>query len=288
MEKTMHFISGLPRSGATLLCNILAQNPRFHVTSPPGVLDVMFLVRHRWNHVVEFRATPNEAGKLRVLRGILESFFGAGGITQPVIFDKSRAWLGMVEMAETLLERKVKILVPARDMRDVLASFEKLWRRNPAMRQVTEKAAPDGSWDTVAGRCDIWVRGDQPIGLCYNRIRDALLRGYRDRMHFVEYERLSDDPGQTMAEIYAFLGEPEFSHDFDNIRQVTYDFDEMYQVPGLPPLRAKLEKLEPQWPLVLGAMADKYAPNNQLWRQFRPVLAQATPTSLVAGSQLVS
>jgi len=31
-EKQVFFISGLPRSGSTLLCNILAQNPEFFVT----------------------------------------------------------------------------------------------------------------------------------------------------------------------------------------------------------------------------------------------------------------
>ncbi len=30
--KTVYFLAGLPRSGSTLLANILAQNSRFHVT----------------------------------------------------------------------------------------------------------------------------------------------------------------------------------------------------------------------------------------------------------------
>lgn len=282
MNKTLHFIGGLPRSGATLLCNILAQNPRFYTTSPPGILDVMFLVRHQWNHSAEFKATPNEAGKERVLHAILESFFGAGGITQPVIFDKSRAWLGMIEMAEKLLERKVKFLVPVRDVRDILASFETQWRRNPAMREVTEKSAGDPSWETVEGRCDIWVRGDQPIGLCYNRIRDALHRGYRDRIHFVEYEGLTRHPAQTLAGIHGFLDEPDFAYDLDHIQQVTWDVDEMYQMPGLPPIRPRLEPSQPRWPLVLGAWAEKYAANNHLWQQFQKRPSVTASASLVA------
>ena len=40
MENGIHFISGLPRSGSTLLAGILKQNPRFHagMTSPVGSL----------------------------------------------------------------------------------------------------------------------------------------------------------------------------------------------------------------------------------------------------------
>ena len=282
MAKTIHFICGLPRSGATLLCNILAQNPRFHVTSPPGVLELLFLVRHHWNRSVEFKATPNEPGKLRVLKGVLESYFAAGGITQPVLFDKSRAWLGMIEMAEALLEREVKLLVPVRDVRDLLGSFEHLWRNNPHMRQVTQSTARDGSWETVEGRCDLWVRGEQPIGLCYNRIRDALLRGYRNRLHFVEYELLCRQPAQTISRIYAFLDEPEFDHDFQNVQHATWDVDEMYQVPGLPRIRSKVEPAEPRWPFLLGQLAAKYAPNNHLWQQFQTDRPRVESAALVA------
>jgi len=40
MPQKIHFISGLPRSGSTLLAAILRQNPRFHaaMTSPVGGL----------------------------------------------------------------------------------------------------------------------------------------------------------------------------------------------------------------------------------------------------------
>jgi sulfotransferase len=40
MQKVIHFISGLPRSGSTLLAAILRQNPCFHagMTSPVASL----------------------------------------------------------------------------------------------------------------------------------------------------------------------------------------------------------------------------------------------------------
>ena len=40
MQHGIHFISGLPRSGSTLLAAILRQNPRFHagMTSPVGAM----------------------------------------------------------------------------------------------------------------------------------------------------------------------------------------------------------------------------------------------------------
>ena len=128
MKRIIHFVAGMPRSGSTLLCNLLAQNPHFHATSTSGILDVMLLVRNQWDKTVEFQAAKNEQGKLRALRGILDAYHDDPKNLKPVVFDKSRDWLGYMELAEAVLERKAKALVCVRDVRDVLASFERLWR----------------------------------------------------------------------------------------------------------------------------------------------------------------
>jgi hypothetical protein len=43
---------------------------------------------------------------------------------------RGRGWLGVIEALEFSLGRKVKILVPVRDMAQIVASMEKLWRKN--------------------------------------------------------------------------------------------------------------------------------------------------------------
>ena len=62
---------------------------------------------------------------------ILLSYFN--DVTRPVIFDKSRSWLAHLEMAETIIGRRAKVLVL---VREVLASFERLWRATSATGQV--------------------------------------------------------------------------------------------------------------------------------------------------------
>jgi len=61
VNPTIHFISGLPRSGSTLLANLLAQNPRYHSTATSGILEILFQVRNNWDKVAEFRAAPDKA-----------------------------------------------------------------------------------------------------------------------------------------------------------------------------------------------------------------------------------
>ena len=258
--KNYYFIAGLPRSGSTLLCNILAQNPRFYVEGTSGIMDIIFGIRNTWDQHLEFKARPNEPAKHRVMRGILESFYS--DIEKPVVFDKCRGWLSLLEMAESILGHKAKVLVPVRDMRDVLASFEKLWRIASEVSQTAQESAYYFKFQTVQGRCEVWLQGDQPVGLAYNRISDALVRGFSDRMHFVDFDDLTARPKETLAGIYKFLGEASFAHDFNNVKQVTSEDDSVHGFKNLHTIRSKVEPLPPQWPKILGPFAEQYGKLN--------------------------
>jgi len=255
IEHTYYFLGGLPRSGSTLLCNILAQNPRIQTGPASGVMDVMFLVRNNWDNLIEFKANPNEAGKLRVMRGVLDSFYS--NIDKPIIIDKSRGWIAFLEMAEEVLGHKAKVIVPVRDVRDILASFEKLWRRNSSTKQTQQEKDNFWKYQSVEGRAEIWLQNNQPVGLAYNRIKDAITRGFSDRMLFVDFDKLTKDPEEQIKRIYKFLGEEYFPHDFNNVKQIFWENDEVYGFKDLHTIRSKVEPIAPQWPTVLGPFAEK-------------------------------
>jgi len=263
-DKKIHFISGLPRAGSTLLANILAQNPRFHATATNGIADVMFGVRNQWNKLVEFQANPNEDAKKRVLNGIIHSYFA--DLDEPVIFDKSRSWVSLFEMAEEALGYKPKIIVPVRDMRDVLSSFEKLWRKTSASSQLVQESENYFKFQTIEGRCDVWMQANQPVGLAYNRIRDAVIRGHAKDMYFIEFEALTHSPKETMDGIYSFLNEEKFEHDFDHVKQVTWENDNVHGIKGLHDIREKVEPVESDWIDILGHASEPYA-GLEFWRQ---------------------
>lgn len=253
-DKNYYFIAGLPRSGSTLLANILAQNPRFHTTSTSGIMDVIFGVRNSWDKLIEFQATPNDLAKVRVMRGILESYYA--DIDKPVVFDKCRGWLSLLEMAETILGHKAKVLVPVRDVRDVLASFEKLWRETSKTSQVPQESPNYFKFQTVQGRCDVWLSADQPLGLAYNRVTDAIVRGFRDRMYLVDFDDMTREPKKMFQDIYKFLGEEYFEHNFNDVKQVTWEDDSVHGFKGLHDIRSKVEPIPAQWPTVLGQWAE--------------------------------
>jgi len=266
MERTIHFIAGLPRSGSTLLCNLLAQNPRFHTTSTSGIVSVVRIVRENWARVFGPDQPASEATRRRIMGAILQRYHDDPNVPKPVVFDKSRGWLGNLDLAEMALGRKVKVLVCVRDIRDVLASFERLWRKNAATWGQPQELEFNIAYQSVEGRCDVLMRPNQVVGGAYQRIKRALGHGRRDRMYFVEFEKITANPKRIVKEIYEFLEEPAFPHDFENVEQVTSEDDFMHGIPGLHVIRSKVEPVPSQWPKYLGPFAQKYAPYNNLWR----------------------
>ena len=250
-EKTIYFVAGLPRSSSTLLMNILGQNPRFYVTPTSGILDMLSQVRNNWDKNDANQAhdrQENEQLKRNVLRSMLYGYFAH--VDQPVCFDKSRFWLEYLEMAEALLgsRDKVKVLVPVRDLRDVVASFERLFRKTSALGQVPLEADNVIKCKTALGRFELFADDAQPVGRAFNAIRDAITRGWQRNLHFINYADLTSKPQQTLAESYRFLGEPPFQHDFQHVEQITIEDDFAYGFKDLHVIRHTVEPQPPQWP----------------------------------------
>ncbi|MBU6418016.1 MAG: sulfotransferase, partial [Xanthomonadaceae bacterium] len=78
-SRTFHFISGLPRSGSTLLAAILRQNPRFHAGMTSPVADIMGAVVAEMSSKNDFSYAISDAARVAVLRGLVENFYSAAG-----------------------------------------------------------------------------------------------------------------------------------------------------------------------------------------------------------------
>lgn len=250
-EKSIFFLAGLPRSGSTLLANILAQHPRIHVTPTSGIIDMLVNVRNHWDRNDAFKAMDrkrSEQVKERVLRAMLQAYFA--DVPSPVCIDKNRYWCEFLEMAAVLVGSRanVRVLVTVRDLRDVLASFERLYRKTSGLGQLPQEAGMALKFKTALGRVEVFADDQQPVGRAYNAIRDAVTRGWKDAMHFIDYDALTADPAGTLAGVYAFLGEPPHEHDFARVEQVTVEDDFVYGFKDLHVIRSRVEPQEPQWP----------------------------------------
>ena len=84
--REIHFISGLPRSGSTLLTNVLLQNPKFATTATSSLLEFLLQIRDNWNKLEGHKVYPDGQDKWSVIRSIMQNYHKTD---KNIIFDKN-------------------------------------------------------------------------------------------------------------------------------------------------------------------------------------------------------
>ena len=150
-----------------------------------------------------------------------------------------------------------------RDLRDVFASMENNYRKNPDKADaILNWAAMQGT--TVPKRVDIWAQG-APVGMAIERLSEVYRLGIDKNMLFVRFEDLCLYPENTMLKIYKYLDIPAFEHDFDNIEQVTKEDDEVYGSFGDHVIRKKLAPVPSRAKALLGKDVTDWIFENYRW-----------------------
>jgi sulfotransferase len=218
-------VTGLPRSGSTLLCNILNQNPRCYAssTSPlPGFLSGLI---HAWSSSIEVKSLLHEhkdetENRIRACaEGLVNNWYSHKD--EELIFDKSRLWTTSSLMLKSLYPN-AKLIVCVRSLIDVFASIEKQYTKNPLLDDATNPTDK-----TIYTRADTMFSSDGLIGGPIIGIED-LIRRDPDGVIFIMYESLVRQPDMIMEKLYAQLNEPLYDHDFDNVENTAEDPDGFY------------------------------------------------------------
>jgi len=208
MSKTIHYVSGLPRACSTLLCNLIAQNPRAHATATSGVHEIGYIARGFFD-TEEFKTMQPLEGERQFhdfVRGGISHAYDSQ-TDRPVVVDKCRSWVGHLDQLFQVFP-EAKVLVPVRDVRGILSSLEKLRRKHPSRFTGIERANPQ-NWTTVEKRSQGWL-SMPPLSIAIERVYDAMR--FKDRLHFVHAEELTSNPQMTMNRVWEFLGEEPIMH----------------------------------------------------------------------------
>jgi sulfotransferase len=256
--KSFYFISGLPRSGSTLLSGILKQNPEFYadIASPVEALTGTAI------DVVtgaESNLTVTEDQRKNLVYGIFEGYYKH--IEKPVIFDSSRGWTKKTHFLQALFPY-TKILCPVRDIVSILNSFEVISSKNPFhTKTLTEHK------DNVFARCDEMMNKNGGI-VAGPWI--SLQEGYAlnpEMIYFIEYENLCKEPEKTMRSIYEFLEKPYYSHDFENVEYSNENFDRACNLKDLHTVKKRVEYNPPRNVLPPEIVKKYNEVNMEFWRE---------------------
>jgi sulfotransferase len=270
-KKMFYFLSGLPRSGSTLLSSILNQNPNIYASSNSPVCGTMFSVESNIVNSEQYSAFPKPDIVPSMVYGILEGYYS--DTAKNIIIDKSRGWCekASLELLLRNLPYEPKIILTVRDIKSILASFIHLIHNNSDKVSFIDNEInqlqqfnfyrPD---DDI--RCDYLM---QPKGLIDNSlygIATALNPDNRKYFHFVEYDDLVDKTEETVLRIYKFLEIDPFEHNFNNIINHTPENDDVYGIDGLHSVRKEISRRGTNPEEILSSyVLNKYS-ELELWR----------------------
>jgi sulfotransferase len=266
-EMKIVFNSSLPRSGSTVLQNLLAQNPRFHCSGTSGVLELLYAARQNFTNLDEFKLNDDPATMqkawLGFCRSALEGFYSA--ITdKPVACDKSRGWMYYHEWLSQFYPNP-KIICCIRDPRAILASMEKLHRKNMHLADPADQPAKM-QMVNIESRVAHWLT-TPPVGLGLQRLRDAVLKGNIAKFCIVPYNDLLECPASVMAKIYEYIEEEPFEHNFNQIEQTIKENDALHGVYGDHQIRNEISGSNNGWEKIIGPAISEQVGNDFKWME---------------------
>ena len=222
--RKIYFIAGLPRSGSTILQNIILQHNKVYASPTSSLLDFLLQVRDNWDKLSSHTAYPQGQDKWGVIRAIMQNYHNTD---KNIIFDKNRGWSNNIEFVEKITGKKAKIIACVRNIEDICASFEKLYRRNRADSEIHNEFS-NSQMKNIDGRVGVWTSDEGVIGKPYVSLLDTIQRGLGERILIFPYEGWTNDPEFWFKKLYEFIEEPYYKHDFNNIEQIIRENDAGY------------------------------------------------------------
>lgn len=228
--KQFHMISGFPRSGSTLLCQILNMNPEFYATPTSPILDMLQSQQGIFSHNPSFKAVPR-MDFYDNFKNAQNAFLHEYYPEDKVVFDKNRGWpIHLMKLDEILGHSDAKVIWTYRDPIDVVASMESRHRATPLMQFIEEGGNPQIA-NTYEKRVQMWINDNGIVAFPGWSLHDAIQMGYEDRILIVDYYSLCNDTQTTMDDIHKFLGLEEHQYDtnnFEDLVQTTHEYDTFY------------------------------------------------------------
>lgn len=220
-------LSGLPRTGSTLLSSILNQNPEIHSEGNSAVCqlmsDMQWACRGKASEalIANYRFGTEE----HLVSSIPQIYYK--DISKPIIFDKCRSWTlsGNVEMLERYVEIP-RVIVLQRPISEIVKSFVNLRIINNWVGDVEEGLLDDES---------------EPI----MRSLKGLLWAKKNndgKFLFINYCDILNNTEKTINSIYSFCDIKPFKHDYTNISNNFQENDIMYGLIGQHDVRPTISQ----------------------------------------------
>jgi sulfotransferase len=267
--KQIHFLSGLIRSGNTLLSGILNQNPTMYSSPLSPVCEYLWVLHNSSLTQENVLRNSDTSGSEMIFNNVLESHYK--NIKTEIVFDREKNWgtSANLSLIKTYINPNPKIIFTVRPILEILTSLLALSLENAWIDiQMEQKnwlykdfLTPDDN------RCDYLMRPWGEIDRTLMTVNEIKKPKNKDIFHIVEYDDLVNTPSDVMNKIHDFLKIDYYNYNFSNIKKIEIDNDEKIGMPSnTHDIRNMLSKTSPDPKEVLSEyVINKYS-NMEFWR----------------------
>lgn len=217
-------LSGLPRTGSTLLSAILSQNPEIHAEGNSAVCQLMWDMQQSVLNSEQIKASNKDV--LDALVKPIPHIYYAN-VTKPIVVDKCRSWTlpANVEILNRYFDNAPKVIVLVRPVVEIVASFMSLRKKN--------------GWTNL--EAGLLESGSEPIMRSLAGVEWARKNNDGEFL-FVTYDELVDHTHTSLDRIYEHCGWQPFEHDLDNIVNRHKENDAIYGLAGQHDIRPQISR----------------------------------------------
>jgi sulfotransferase len=224
-------VTGLPRAGSTLLCQLLAQHPDIECEGHSSPLCNTLLGIRRMVSDDSFFLSQLDSSfdtSYAHLAGAMQGFLRGWchGAHRKVVVDKNRAWLHAIELLLSI-EPQARLVVCLRELGQIYGSIEAQHQRTILVDFIDHLADFDRF-----GRADMLFAKDKAIGsplISLHAVPD-LPRSVQDHLYFLRFEDLMEKPAACMSHLYAWLGVSALQIDPDKLQVRRQESDSHYHM----------------------------------------------------------
>lgn len=217
--KKYYFLSGLPRSGNTLLSAILNQNPKIYSSPLSPVKDILLNYDNLFKTEENFLREENQKKLTEFGNNIIENYYK--DINNSIIIDRAKGW-GLPDyfnLIKKYITPSPKVIFTVRPVIEILTSFINILPENSYIDQEMEEKFwwNKNFLNKNDNRCDYLMRPYGQIDNLLFSLNNLLNLENIKNVCLIEYNDIIKDPEKTMHKIYNFLELPYHKHDFNNI-----------------------------------------------------------------------
>jgi hypothetical protein len=246
--KNLYFLSGLPRSGSTLLGTLLSQRDDMFVSATSGLIDIMGSTVHSWEESPEAKNGEPITTLYDMLGGLIHSKYK--NTSEQVIIDKNRGWPAppIMDTMGNVLGQQPKIIATVRPIAECLASFVKISKYTGDIKEFI-KSSP------LANH----------LFMSYSTLKEGW-KSNPENFLFVEYKDIIEQPQNVCDKISDFLNIDRFVHKLDGLSNPVPENDaEIWGIPDLHYVRPTISKAEYSHKEILGKKIWDYYQGGEFW-----------------------